>query len=136
MPFRTRIKVRFGDEDHAQIVYYPRFFHFFHVAMEELFESAGFPFRKMFDEDRLGFPAVKIESDFRTPLRMGDAIDVEATVDEIGTKSVTFGYRVLRGDVTAASARITCVCLDMSTFASRPIPDAYRAFFEAHRPKG
>ena len=136
MPFRTRIKVRFGDEDHAQIVYYPRFFHFFHVAMEELFEAGGFPFRTMFDRDRLGFPAVKIECEFQTPLRMGDEVDVEATVPKVGTKSVTFRYRVLREEVEAAVATITCVCTDMTTFSSRAIPDDYRAFFAAQSPKG
>lgn len=136
MAFRTRIKVRFGDEDHAQIVYYPRFFHFFHVAMEELFESAGFAFRAMFDRDRLGFPAVKIECEFQTPLRMGDEVEVEATVPHLGKKSVTFRYRVLRDEVQAAAATITCVCTDMTTFSSREIPEPYRAFFAAHKPKG
>src|SRR5688572_24737183 len=99
MAFRTKIKVRFGDEDHAQIVYYPRLFHFCHVAMEELLASAGLPFRSMFDRDRLGFPAVNIACEFRSPLRMGDEVDVEATVPALGTKSVTFRYRVLRDEV-------------------------------------
>ena len=30
MAFRTSIKVRFGDVDHAGIVYYPRFYIYFH----------------------------------------------------------------------------------------------------------
>ena len=37
MPFECRIPVRFGDIDIAKIVYYPRFLHFCHVAMEEMF---------------------------------------------------------------------------------------------------
>ena len=31
--------VRFADVDHAGIVYYPRFFHFFHLAFEELWRA-------------------------------------------------------------------------------------------------
>ena len=38
--FTCEIPVRFGDVDHARIVYYPRFFHFCHVAMEEAFRDA------------------------------------------------------------------------------------------------
>ena len=57
MTFRTSIKVRFSDEDHARIVYYPRFFHFFHVAFEDFFESEGVPYRACLDEG-VGWPAV------------------------------------------------------------------------------
>ncbi len=39
MAFRSLLKVRFGDIDHAGIVYYPRFLHYFHVALEEFFGS-------------------------------------------------------------------------------------------------
>ena len=37
MAFRTPIKVCFADIDNAGIVYYPRFLHYFHLAMEEFF---------------------------------------------------------------------------------------------------
>ena len=39
MPFSTRITVRFGDADPAGLVYYPTFFHYFHIAMEEFFAA-------------------------------------------------------------------------------------------------
>ena len=39
MPFRAPIKVCFSDIDNAGIVYYPRFTHYFHLAMEEFFSS-------------------------------------------------------------------------------------------------
>ena len=39
MPFRTPIKVWFGNIDNAGIVYYPRFMHYFHLATEEFFTS-------------------------------------------------------------------------------------------------
>ena len=37
MAFRSQLKIRFGDIDRAGIVYYPRFMHYFHVALEEFF---------------------------------------------------------------------------------------------------
>ncbi len=39
MPFRTPLVVRFGDLDPAGIVYYPRYGHLCHVAMEEFFAA-------------------------------------------------------------------------------------------------
>src|SRR5262249_13069736 len=38
-PFTYATPVRFADVDHAGIVYYPRFFHMFHVAFEELWRQ-------------------------------------------------------------------------------------------------
>ena len=40
MSFRTSIKVRFGDVDHAGIVYYPRFYIYFHEKLLKEFYAA------------------------------------------------------------------------------------------------
>lgn len=132
MAYHSLIKVRFGDEDHAGIVYYPRFFDFFHRAKEDFFEDAGTAYRDVLDVDLAGWPAVHIESDFLSPVRFGDVLDVEVLIHRIGRSSVTFGYvgRVEGREV--AKARITVACIDMRTFRSRPIPDKYRRLFEEH----
>ena len=39
MAFRAPINVCFSDIDNAGIVYYPRFMHYFHLAMEEFFKE-------------------------------------------------------------------------------------------------
>ena len=58
----TNLKVRFGDIDHAGIVYYPRISNYFHVAFEEFFsDRVGLPYHELLDERRLGFPAVRSE---------------------------------------------------------------------------
>ena len=136
MAFRTRIRIRFGDEDHAGIVYFPRFFHFFHCAFEDFFNAQGHPYKKVLDEDGAGWPAVHIESDFHKPLRFGDEMEVEVTVERLGDKSATFRYRGFKvgaeeeGEV--AAARITVACIDMKSFRARPIPEPYRSLFERH----
>ena len=96
MAFDTELKVRFGDEDHAQIVYYPRFFHFFHCAFEDFFDEQGFPYRDCLDVDRVGWPAVHAEADFKKPVRFGEIVRATVTVMRIGEKSATFHYG-LRG---------------------------------------
>lgn len=134
MAYRTTIPVRFGDEDHAGIVYYPRFLHFFHCAFEDFFNDQGHPYKKVLDEDRTGWPAVHLETDFKKPLRFGDVLEVEVTVERLGTKSATFGYVGRRqGDgEEVVSASITVACIDMDSFRGKPIPSTYRALFERH----
>lgn len=134
--------VRFGDCDPAGIIYFPRFFHFFHEAMETWFgEALGLPYAELIHGRLLGFPAVHTEADFRVPCRMGDVIHVELRVVELGTSSIRFGYRVFgRGDPEGSPPRLTgatvCVVLNMDPKSprhrrSRPLPDGLRAKIEA-----
>ena len=135
MPFRAQLKVRFGDIDHAGIVYYPRFVHYFHVALEEFFgQVVGVEYHKVINEDRVGLPTVHLEIDFRRPLRFGDIIDVEVRGLELGETSVTWRYAVWKQDGSlAAEATIVSVALDMDAFVKRPLPTWLRERFEAYR---
>ena len=134
MSFVSRIPIRFSDEDHARIVYYPRYFHFFHVAFEEFFNANGFTYRDVLDVQKLGWPAVHSEADFKSPLRMGDVLLVTVTIERVGEKSVTFVYTGRREDNGALVVRgkTTVVCTHLDTMASLAIPAQFRAFFESH----
>ena len=64
-PLSIEIPVRFGDVDHAQIVYYPRFYHFFHIAFEELFaQGLGVPYARVMAGEHIGYPSVRTECDY------------------------------------------------------------------------
>jgi 4-hydroxybenzoyl-CoA thioesterase len=95
--FSARITVRFGDADPAGLVYYPVIFHYFHVAMEEFFAArCGTSYACLVAEERLGFPTVKVETEFFSPLFYGDEAEVEVSVPRVGTSSVTFEYAARR----------------------------------------
>lgn len=134
-PFIHRMKVHFGDTDPAGIVYYPRFFHYYHVAFEELFaaraEEDGRNYAHLIQERRVGLPAVRVECDYKHPLRFGDEIDVEISAERIGTKSVTLRYKVRIGDTLCGDGKVTSACVNMDTFKTMPIPDDLRRLFES-----
>jgi 4-hydroxybenzoyl-CoA thioesterase len=133
MAFRSLLKIRFGDIDHAGIVYYPRFLHYFHVALEEFFGQAlGIDYPILIDEYRIGLPTVHLETDFRRPLRYGDQIDVEVSVLKIGKSSMTFGYRVFKPgkEELLIEGHNVVVCLDMDKFKKRDVPDWLRRKLE------
>jgi 4-hydroxybenzoyl-CoA thioesterase len=133
MAFTTTLKVRFGDEDHARIVYYPRFFHFFHCAFEDFFDQQGFPYRACLDEG-VGWPAVHAEADFERPVRFGDDLAMEVRVASIGRSSVGFEYvgTIAGADAASVRGKVKVVCIDMATMRSREIPEKYRALFAKH----
>ena len=125
MPFRTPLLVRFGDLDPAGIVYYPRYGHLCHVAMEEFFRvGLGLDYPSLLREHDLGFPVVKVESEFHRPLRYGDDLEIEVAVLRVGTSSVDWRYRFLhRGvEAPAAESRTVTVCVRMSRFEKSPVP--------------
>jgi 4-hydroxybenzoyl-CoA thioesterase len=102
------------------------------VAFEDFFDQQGFPYRQVLDVDHVGWPAVKVECDFKAPLKFGDEVDVDVDLTRVGKKSATFRYRALRGGQEVAVASVTVACVDMRTFASQEIPPAYRELFERH----
>lgn len=141
-PFRHRLRVGFGDVDHAGIVYYPRFFQYFHVAFEELFfarleSGGGGGYRYVLDDLRVAFPAVHAEVDFRRPLRFGDVFEVVIAAERLGEKSVALRYTIEKVDPSpgevSAEGRVTCAVIDMATFRAIPLPAELRPLFEALR---
>ena len=132
MPARSRHPVRFGDVDHAGIVYYPQFFIYFHEAFEDFFNENGHAYHVMLNQRHIGFPTVSIKTDYKLPLRYGDALDIELSVPKMGRSSAVFkyvGYRHRDGQ-KACAASITCACINLDSFKSCDIPDDLRALFE------
>ncbi len=129
--FTYATPVRFADVDHAGIVYYPRFFHLFHVAFEELWRARIGPaaYSELIDRDRIGFPAVKAECEFKAPLKFGDTAEIEVTVSRLGTKSITFRYRIWRAATPAlpralsAEGTVITAVVDLARFVATPVPE-------------
>jgi 4-hydroxybenzoyl-CoA thioesterase len=135
MQFEFEKKVRFGEIDEAGIVYYPRFFNYYHLAMEEFFEGAvKVPYPEVIKRWQVGFPTVHVEADFLSPLHYGDTMTIAMSIAKIGRSSLHARYRVTRkpDGVLAAEARLTTVCVDMKSFRARSIPDELRRVFERY----
>lgn len=128
--------VRFEDVDAAGIVFFARFFHYCHDAMERFFDEIPGGYVDLITKRRVGFPAVHVEADWTSPLRYGDVARIEVSVPKIGTTSCTFRYRFTRASDGAPVALIEHVTVtsSMDTLVKVPIPDDCRALLEAHPP--
>lgn len=123
--FETVIPVRFGDVDYAGIMYYPRFFQNFHAVFEDMFGARlGVPYMSILKERRIGFPMVKIATDFRQPFRFGDPMRLRIECTRIGNSSIDFLYRGFNGKAAEPSveAKATVVTVNLDTLAPIPIP--------------
>ena len=123
--YEVTLPVRFGQVDYAGIMFYPRFFENFHTVFEDMFSSRlGVRYMALLRERRLGFPMVRMETDFRKPFRFGDPMRLRLSCERIGRASITFRYRAFNGPETEPSAEAlgTVVIINLDTFAKVPIP--------------
>lgn len=134
--------VRFEEVDGANIVFFARYVHYAHEAMEHFFSplEGGYPHLTMVR--RVGFPAVHMDTKWLAPLRYGDTVHIETTVPRIGKRSFSLRYRMVRvGSPRSASGGadepvceivhdvVTC---DLVAVRSIDMPDDVRAQIERH----
>lgn len=131
--FGYKSVVRFADVDHAGIVYYPRYYHYFHVAFEEFFRErmGANAYLDLLDKKRIGFPAVASECEYKSPLRFNDSIETSIQLVKCGRSSIRLAYTVthLESGVVAAKGLVTCVTTDLEAFSSMETPQSLRELF-------
>jgi YbgC/YbaW family acyl-CoA thioester hydrolase len=138
-PFVHRHRVRFDEVDAAGIVYFARFFTWCHDAMEAMLAPLDGGYTALVTTRRLGLPAVHAEADYRAPLRFGDEVLVEASVERLGKSSVALRFDLVRspGREPVAVVKHVVSLVDLGVLRARPLPDDVRAAFERHlRPGG
>jgi 4-hydroxybenzoyl-CoA thioesterase len=98
------VKVRWSEADPAGIVFYPRFFEWFDLGTEALFESLGLPWTEMFPAERIvGVPIVESGARFTSPVRYGDEVRIETTVSEVREKTFRVEHEVAVGSRRCAA---------------------------------
>ncbi len=115
--------MRFAHVDGAGITFYPRFFEWFHDAFEDFFEAVfGVPYAEILATQRIGFPAVQVATEFRSPARFGEMVKIEVFVSRLTPRSATFEYRVWREGTQLAAASIKVVGMCMDSHKPQPFP--------------
>ena len=138
MAYKTRVQVRFGDVDKAGIVYYPRVFHYLHIAQEDFFaEYVGTAYDRLISEERIGFPTVSDSTDFLKTLNYGDVLEIVVHISRVGRSSVTFEFRVYKegsDELRVRSSQVK-VAVNIDTWDKVAIPEKYRTIFNACLPE-
>jgi 4-hydroxybenzoyl-CoA thioesterase len=97
-------KVRWSEVDPAGIVFYPRFFEWFDLATEALFDSLGLPWAEIFPKYRIvGVPIVESGARFTSPVRYGDRARIRSTVTEVKDKTFRVEHEVSAGERRCAT---------------------------------
>lgn len=125
----SRMRTRFGDVDHAGILYFPQIIEYCMRAWEEFFvDHLGFEFPKWVESRGVASPVVKVEAEFFQPIRHGDLLEISTCVTRLGRSSVTYRHRVRRQADGKLCARVDIVqaFADLKRYTSVPMPDSVR----------
>lgn len=125
----TRRRVEFADTDMAGVVHFARFFVFMESAEHQFLTSLGVPPGAFEDETGRAFawPRATATCDYLAPARFGDELDIGVTVERVGTRSLTYGFDLRRGETAIARGRITAVCCaqgEDGRFHPVPLPES------------
>lgn len=126
MSHSTEIAVRWGDTDAGELIYFPRFFHFVVVGVNDYFAPAVEDGHLMESLRKEGYllPAVETAASFESPLRAGDTARIEMDVTA-GNTSLAAEFVITRaGDEERLAAGEVTFVLVNQDFDPVPLPEA------------
>jgi 4-hydroxybenzoyl-CoA thioesterase len=101
--------------------------------MERFFsEYCGVPYDQLITKNRLGFPTVSVNAQFKEPIRYGDNVEVWMDVVNLSRRSITFNYRLVRAldSVQCATVTMVHVAMNLDSRRSIEIPETIRQRLE------
>ncbi len=93
----TALRVRYSETDRMGIVYHTHYIVWFEIGRTEFCRAAGLPYREMEDQG-LWILVTGVECRYRGSARYDDPVRVFASMPELGSRGLTFGYRVEHED--------------------------------------
>lgn len=127
--FHDKLRVEFSDTDAAGIVHFANYFRYMERVEHAFWRSLGLSVQSRVGGHEIGFPRVKVDCEFLAPVRFEDELHATLTLDELGTKSVTFHFEFHREQTLVARGRTIAVCCRVGpngTMKSVEIPDSIR----------
>ena len=122
MPFRTRLRTRWSDEDNQSVLNNPVYMTLFEEARHAYFSEHG-----MLSENKFPFLLLQTNVRFVAPGRGGEGVFVELATTHAGRSSFSQAYRVRSADgETWCEAEAVLVLVDAETGRAAPMSDAFR----------
>ena len=129
--FIYQTKVKLHDTDAAGVLFFANQFKMVHDAYEAMLESIGYGFDEIIRNKDYFFPIVRAEGDYRSPLRVGDQIEIQVKIEKLGQTSIIFSYTLLNPkQQVVGTARTVHVGVNKKTYQKIPIPPDLRAKLE------
>jgi acyl-CoA thioester hydrolase len=134
-PFVHRIRVRYNECDQQDAVFNSNYLIYIDVTLTEMWREAFGAYDAM---SQMGVDLVVAEANVRylAPARFDDELHIAATIEKLGTTSMTTRFDISRRDDEIAVGHLRHVFVRLSEGTKTPIPDAVRATLERYAETG
>ena len=109
-PFQTTRRVEFRDTDAAGLAHFSVFFNYMEEVEHELLRSLGLSVLMRDEQGTISWPRVSVHCEFHHAVRFEDTLRIEAWVERLGKKSVTYSFQFTHEGRPAAAGCMTSVC--------------------------
>ena len=128
-------RVRYAETDQMGVVYHANYFVWCEMARTELIRQRG-PTYADLEKQGVYLAVAEASMRYHSPARYDDMIRAEAWLDQVRSRTIAFGYRILRlnADDTAdqlATARTTLIALDAESRPRKLPADLMRLLSDA-----
>lgn len=129
-PFRHRQRVRFGETDMQNVVYYANYLLYAEVGRVAFLRELGILYTDIVAKG-LDFTIGEASVRYRAPLRFDEEFDISVRVGEIRHSSWAFEYAVDRADgLRCAEMTTVQVMIDRTSLRATRIPEDLRETLE------
>ena len=126
--FTYQHKLKLHETDAAGLLFFSNQLKIMHDAYEALLEHIGFSFAELIKNKSYFLPIVHAEADYKKAIFVGDLLEIQVSVEHIGTTSFTFAYKILNPRLeVVGSGRTVHVTMDKKTQTKIPLPPDMRA---------
>ncbi|EKF74520.1 hypothetical protein A11A3_07835 [Alcanivorax hongdengensis A-11-3] len=134
-PFCFRFRVRYNECDAQQVVFNARYGDYVDIAMTEFMRALGRDYKQLLAAG-LDNQVVKLTTEWQSPARFDDVLDVFVSLQQLGNTSFTLQADIRHADDGSPVARSQAVYVMMTTepFEKTPVPDDLRALLQAGAP--
>jgi acyl-CoA thioester hydrolase len=125
-PFRHRLRVRYHECDPQGVVFNANYLAYFDIAITELWRDAFGGWDAAMAEANLDAVVAEATVRYRAPLRFDEEFDVVATVERLGTTSMTTRIECVTDGTVAAEGEVRHVFVDPQSREKAAIPEGVR----------
>lgn len=117
MPFTAKYTAYLSDTDAAGIVHFANYLRFVERAEEDFYRSMGLP--KIYEF----MPRIEAFIRYESPIRRGDSIKVELSLEEVRTRAVRYGFGIFNDStgIRAAHGHVAAACVEVSEGKMRAV---------------
>ncbi len=124
----TEVEVRYAETDQMGVVHHANYLVWFELARTHHCRAQGIEYAEI---ERRGFLLMVVGAQlrYRRSAHYGDHIRIECSTGRVGSRGVTFVYRVLNGDQLLATGSTNHIWVSRETRKPTRIPDFARHHF-------